>query len=249
MSLHRAALPAVVWILSGCGLEDGAEIDCRCTERTDLRSFPHCADADPAGEPTEPSNPFGTRTPECPSGILLHLREPESPEAVLFNVRDSFRGFSPVQYLDQLGENFLFVPDAEGIELFLGVFKPPDDYNPDADLDTLWTRSQERRFVNQVLDKERFQKINFQRWYDSTRDERILGDNPLVERYIFNYEIEFTERPGEDAIIFDIKGRMEVDLATPSEDNPVWVITRWQDFRDQASAKNSWTWLRGEYSQ
>ena len=209
-----------------------------------------CADADPAAQRTDPSSPLGGRTPDCPSTILLVLREPTTPEAVLFNIRDSIRGFSPVQYMDQLEERFLFVPDADGILLF-PVFQPPEDYNPEADLDTLWTRSQERRFSNLVLDRERFQKISFQRWYDSTRDERILGDNRLVERYIFNYEIEFTEQPREGITptIFPIKGRMEVDITTPSEENPLWTISRWRDFRDQASAKKSWTELRGEFSQ
>ena len=247
----RQAIPAVLWILSGCGLEEGAEVECRCTEATDLRNFPECADADLSVERTDPSSPFGGRTPDCPSGILLVLREPTTAEAVLFNVRDSFRGFSPVQYLDQLEESFLFVPDADGIQLYDQVFGPPEDYNPEADLDTLWTRSHERRFVNNVLDKERFQKITFRRWYSSTRDQRILGDNPLVERYIFSYEIEFTDQPrqGIIATVFPIKGRMEIDIATPSLENPEWTVRRWRDFRDQASAKMSWTELRGEYSQ
>ena len=251
VSVRKAAIPAVVWILSGCGLEEGAEIECRCTETTDLKSFPHCADADPAAGRTDSSSPFGGRTPDCPSGILLVLREPTTPEAVLFNIRDSIRGFSPVQYMDQLEESFLFVPDADGILLHPVVFQPPDDYNPEADLDTLWTRSQERRFANLVFDKERFRTIRFRRWYDSTRDERILGDNPLVERYIFNYEIEFTEqaREGFDATIFPIKGQMEVDITTPSLENPLWTIRRWRDFRDQASVKKSWTEFRGENSQ
>ncbi len=241
----------MLWVLSGCGLEEGGEVECRCTESTDLRSFPQCADADPPAERTDPSSPFVGRTPDCPSGIQLVLREPTTPEAVLFNIRDSFRGFSPVQYLDQLEERFLFVPDPDDLQLFLEVFQPPEDYNPEADLDTLWTGSQERRFANLVLDKERFQRISFQRWYDSTRDQRILGDNPLVERYIFNYEIEFTEQPREGigATIFPVKGQMEIDIATPSQENPVWTITRWRDFRDQASAKKSWTELRGEFSQ
>ena len=250
-TVRQAAFPAVLWILSGCGLEESAEVECRCTEATDLRNFPHCADADFEAERTDPSSPLGGRTPDCPSSVLLVLREPTTPEAVLFNIRDSIRGFSPVQYLDQLEESFLFVPDSDGIQLFLEVFQPPDDYNPEADLDTLWTRAQERRFSNQVLDKERFQKIRFERWYDSTRDERILGDDPLVERYIFNYEIEFTEQPREGitATIFPIKGRMEVDISTPSSENPLWTIARWRDFRDLASAAKSWTELRGEFSQ
>ena len=93
-------------------------------------TFPQCADADLSVERTDPSSPFGGRTPDCPSGILLVLREPTTAEAVLFNVRDSFRGFSPVQYLDQLEESFLFVPDADGVQLYLEVFQPPDDYTP-----------------------------------------------------------------------------------------------------------------------
>ena len=242
----------MLWILSGCGLEEGAEVECRCTEATDLRNFPECADADLSVERTDPSSPFGGRTPDCPSGILLVLREPTTAEAVLFNVRDSFRGFSPVQYLDQLEESFLFVPDADGIQLY-------DRSVPDR------RRTTTRRPIStrcgrvpmsavssiMVLDKERFQKITFRRWYSSTRDQRILGDNPLVERYIFSYEIEFTDQPrqGIIATVFPIKGRMEIDIATPSLENPVWTVRRWRDFRDQASAKMSWTELRGEYSQ
>lgn len=235
-----------------CNLDDTTDTECLCTEATDARIFAHCSDDNLNSKRNDTSNPFGGRIPDCPTGSLIFLRDATSPEAVLFNLRDTFRGFSPVQYMDQLDSPFLFVPDSDGIELFFEVFQPPDGYNPDLDLDTLWTYSQERRFANSVLNKERFQKIKFLRWYDSSTDERILyEDDPLKETYIFNYEIEFTEQPREGitATVFNIKGRMEVNVVTPSLENPVWIVTRWRDFRDQASAKKSWTELRGEFSQ
>jgi hypothetical protein len=153
--------------------------------------------------------------------------------------------------MDQLTEDFLFVPDVGDMELFPEVYQlPAGGYDPDRD--TLWTPDQERRFVINLLDRERFQKISFRRWYKSLLDERIISEDGLRETYIFNYEVEFTEQPREEeeeVSIIAVKGRMEVDLSTPTTENPVWLIQRWQDFRDPASAKRSWTELRGLFAQ
>ena len=237
--------------LAGCGLGDSDQAECRCVEDTDLGAFPECAD-DLAVERADPENPFSSRVPECPSGKRLFLREPTSPEAVLFNIRDSVEGFSPIQYLDQLDERFLFVPDIDAIQLYLEVYNPPDGYNPDANIDTLWTREQERRFILNILDRETFQRIEFDRWFDSSKDERFPSEDPLVEEYRFPYRVTLTEQPAvQDSSIqiVEISGRVDVSLTTPSEENPVWIVTRWQDFRDLASARGSWTELRGEFSQ
>ena len=242
-----------VWV-GGCGLDDDAKVGCRCTERTDFQAFPECADVVIDTERAA-ENPFSARIPDCPSGTLLFLREPTEPEAVLLNVRDTIEGFSPVQYLDQLTEDFLFVPDVDGAQLYREVFNPPENYDPDAigDPDTLWTAQQESQFVRTILDRTRYQDIEFRRWFDSTKDhQRILyEDNPLRETYIFSYQVEFTEQPSAERVaeIFEIRGRIEIDVITPSQDNPLWVIGRWADLRDAATARRSWTELRGEFSQ
>ena len=49
--------------------------------------------------------------------------------------------------------------------------------------------------------------------------------------------------------ILTVKGRLELVFVTLTEENPVWTIRRWQDFRDHASAKLSWTELRAIFSQ
>lgn len=249
--LAVVALPALG--LAGCGLDDSAEVECRCTADTDLDSFPHCRDAELSEPRQEAGNPLSTRTPDCPSGALLFLREPTDPEAVLLNVRDTYEGFSPTQYMDQLTDSYLFAPDIGGVELYLEVFRPPPGYNPDPpDLDTLWTREDERRFVNTVLDRQRFQRLQFARWYDASRDERRLdADDSRQETYLFPYEITLTGQPDDEgaAAVTEVRGRAEVTLVTPSEENPVWSVRRWQDFRDEASAKATFTELRGEYSQ
>lgn len=248
-ALAAAALAAALW---GCGLDDGAEVECRCTEATDLDAFPHCRDADLSAPREDPSNPLSMRIPDCPSGALLFLREPTSPEAVLFNVRDTFEGFSPTQYLDQLTEDFLFAPDIDGLERFRTVYLPPDGYNPDLNLDTLWAREEERRFANNLIDRQRFQRIQFTRWYDAAKDERDFDpENTRLETYFFPYEMVLTSQPGEDgtAEVTEVRGRAEVIMVTPSDENPVWAVRRWQDFRDQASAKPTFTELRGEYAQ
>ena len=250
---RRAAFVVVhgLTVLSGCTFDDSAKTECRCSEQTDLQAFPHCSDAIVEGERLD-ENPFSTRTPDCPSGTLLFLRDPTTPDAALLNVRDAIEGFSPIQYLDQLTEDFLFVPDVDGVQLFPEVFNPPDAYDPQADADTLWSLDQERQFVFNLLDRARFQKIDFIRWFDSTAAERLLyDDDALLETYIFPYRVEFTEQPSPEktAEIFEISGRIEIDVSTPSEDNPVWIVRRWEDLRDAASSRRSWTELRGEYSQ
>ena len=252
MPLYRAAAMALasglVVGISGCGTRDDAQVECRCTEETDVRAFPQCAEA-VSTESSDVGNPFSSRLAECPSGSRLFLREPTTPEAVLFNVSDTMRGLSPVQYMDQLTEDFLFVPDAEAMELYLDVYNPPTGYNPDAD--TLWNRDQERRFAVNVLDKTRFRDIKFKRWFQSSNDERIVGDDPLEERYIFPYAIEFTEQSvGEVAgEVFELRGRLEVDVITETDDNPVWLIRRMRDFRDFATARRSLTEIRGDFAQ
>jgi len=252
----RRALAVILVALgaqTGCGMDDSAEMECRCAEDTDLVAFPHCRDADLTTPRSDAGDPFSTRIPDCPSGALLFLREATDPEAVLLNVRDTFEGFSPGQYMDQLTDDFLFAPDVDGVETYRSVYLPPDGYHPDPpDVDTLWTRDDERRFANNLLDRQEFQRIQVIRWYDASKDERILSaDEPRQETYVFPYQLELTAQPHEDgaALVTDVRGRAEVRLVTPSEENPVWTAQRWQDFRDEASTKPTLTELRGEYAQ
>lgn len=248
----RAAVLLVGLWVTGCGLDDSEQIDCRCAPETDLVAFPQCRGVD-LEEAIDDGSPLSTRTPDCPSGQLLFLREPTTPEAVLFNVRDTFEGFSPVQYVDQLTEDFLFVPELNGLDLYREVYNPPEGFDPDApgDPDSLWTRDQERRFVTNLLDREVFQQITVSRWYIAGEDERRVDpDDPLQETYIFDYIIDFIEQPGEDGTprAFEVRGRMEVDLVTPSNENALWSIRRWQDLRAGLDDQ-SLTELRGRYAQ
>ncbi|MDP7449416.1 MAG: hypothetical protein QF689_12565, partial [Candidatus Latescibacteria bacterium] len=87
--------------------------------------------------------------------------------------------------------------------------------------------------------------------YDAGEDERQLyTDEPERETYIFDYILDFFEQPGEDGTTraFEVRGRMEVDLVTPSEENPVWSIRRMQDFRAGVDDQ-SLTELRGAFAQ
>jgi len=234
-----AALAAVA--VAACGLSDSAQVQCLCTEDTDRTLYPDCVEADEVSA----DNPLSTRLPECPSGALLFLREPTDPEAVLFNVRDTFEGFSPTQYMDQLTEDFLFAPDLDGLQLYLEVFRPPAGYNPDPpDLDTLWAREAERRFALNLIDRQRFQRIQFTRWYDASEDERILdADNTRLETYVFPYALRLLSQPDNAGVVTvtAVRGEAEVDLVTPSDENPVWAVRRWQDFPGDAAADSAAT--------
>lgn len=239
------------WVLAACSLEEGAQVECRCAEATDLNAFPRCKEAAiEAG--SGPSSPLSTRVPECPSGTLVALRDPTTSEAVVFNLRDTIEGFSPLQYLDQLSEDFLFAPELAGLEFHREVYHLPGGYDPDPpDTDTLWTREDERRFAFNLLDRREFQSISVGRWFDANQDEQRLDpDDPGRETYIFPYLIDFTTLPGEqqEARAFEVRGRMQIDLATGSDENPAWSIRRWQDFREPTSDL-TFTELRGQFAQ
>lgn len=235
-------------LLAGCGLADDAEVECRCTADSDLNLFPACAEALLGGDRPEASNPFAARLPDCPTGKRLALLEPTRAEFVLFNIKTTFEGFSPVQYLDQLDEGFWFIPEAEGIDLYPEAYHPPEGYVPERD--TLWTYAQERAFAAELLDKERFQGVEFRRWYESSKDQRTISEDGRSEVFFFPYELDLTPVPGTgDDEIFGIKGRMEVELYTPTAENPVWSLRRWQDFRDLASGKKTWTEARALFSR
>ena len=242
-------------LVVGCGLDDSAQVECRCAADTSLELFTQCRGVEPADDRADADNPFSTRLPDCPSGVRLSLLQPTRPEFVLSNIELTFKGFSPIQYQDQLSEDFLFVPDVGDIANFPEVFDVPDNYNVDADVDTLWDRQAEDRYITNLLDRERFQEPFFRRWYEGLLDERIPADDGLSITFRFPYELEFIERPkesdAEDSMpqILGVQGRLEMVFVTPTEENPVWTIRRWQDFRDRASTKSSWTELRAIFSQ
>jgi hypothetical protein len=257
LQIRRFAIVSTAFwavLIASCGLDDSARVECQCAAATSLDLFPQCRDVEPVDRGAADS-PFATRLPDCPSGVRLSLLRPTRPEFVLSNIELTFEGFSPIQYQDQLSEDFLFVPDIGDIENFPEVFDVPDNYNVDADVDTLWNRQAEDRYITNLLDRTRFQEPRFLRWYLRLQDERIPADDGLSITFRFPYELEFIERPKEDDAedatpqIFAVKGRLELVFVTSTEENPVWTIRRWQDFRDRASAKLSWTELRAIFSQ
>lgn len=281
-------LPGLLLVL-GCGLQDSALVECRCTPDTNHALFPGCprmvaveasdgkgwvtAVGDTlkvywitaAGDTLDPDadwvlvkgtavrwagpvgsgGPLATGVPECPSGQPLNLLERTRPAYVLLNLQRVFESESRnvSQYLDQLAANFTFVPDP------LDVQNHPEVYAVGAD--TLWGRDQERAFAQAVLDPERIRAIHFTRWYESSRDQRIISEDQLLETFIFPYEVEFTEPPGPDgeARVVVIKGWSEIDLVTPTLENPVWELRQWRDRRDAATAKFSWGELRAEFAR
>ena len=234
---------APVIALSGCGVDVGEQVECRCTEDM-LDDFASSC----VNETGDPANPLSTRLPDCPSGTPIFLRERTTPFTVLFNVETTITNFSPNQYMDQLTDDFLFVPDPGDIALHPEIYDAPPNYNPA--LDTLWAWQAERTFVRSLLDQERMLKIDFARWYESSKDEVIISEDGLMETYIFPYEIDFQERPVDGvSAAFGVKGRVEVDLVTPTTENPVWAISRIVDIRDAATAKRSFGELRAEFAQ
>ncbi len=244
-------LPALLLLaaLSGCGLGDSEQADCRCGPESSTVLFARCADVIFEGD--DAASPFSTQTPECPSGQQLFLLERTRPEFVLSNIRTIFSASpesrSADQYMEQLTENFSFVPDEEDIP------RHPDVY--DTSRDTLWTAVQERSFARAIMDPERIQSVRFVRWFQSALDQRIPSEDQLGETFIFPYELSFVEvgeaEGGEEAAgnIIGIKGFMEIDLVTPTVENPVWTIGEWRDQRDLASAKFSWGELRALFER
>ncbi len=235
--------------LYGCGLGDAEQADCRCGPETNTVLFPRCAGVNLDAESDAAASPFSTQIPDCPSGRQLFLLERTRPEFVLSNISSIFQAApesrSAEQYMDQLTERFSFIPDEEDIQLHPEVY--------DISRDTLWTAEQERDFARAILDPERIQSVSFKRWFSASLDERIPSEDQLSETFIFPYEVEFVEvasaegEGGSNTI--GVKGFMEIDLVTPTVENPVWTISQWRDFRDRASAKFSFGELRALFAR
>ena len=238
-------------LLTGCALGDTEQVDCRCAPDTSIDLFPHCADV--VEERPDPKTPLSTQLPDCPSGQQLFLRERTKPVSVLGNLESIFQAQpefrSPQQYMEQFTEDFIFTPDPDDVQLY------PEVYN--VNRDTVWGAAEERNFARLILSPERLHSARFVRWFNSSKDERILSDDQLRETFLFPYEAEFieiissaggdSEEPEFDTI--GIKGFVEIDLVTPTLENPVWSIAEWRDRRDRASAKFSWGELRALFSQ
>ena len=238
-------------LLTGCAIGDSEQVDCRCAPDTSVQLFPHCDGL--AEERPDPKTPLSTQIPDCPGGQQLFLRERTRPEAVLANLTSIFQAQpelrSPQQYMEQFTDDFVFIPDDEDVQLY------PEIY--DADRETLWGAAKERNFARIILSSERIHSARFVRWFKSSLDKRIPADDELRETFIFPYEAEFVEiisAPGEDSgetkfNTIGLKGVVEIDLVTPTVENPVWSISVWRDRRNRASAKFSWGQLRALFSQ
>jgi hypothetical protein len=238
-------------LLAGCGLSDSAMVECRCAPDTSTLLFPHCGNVENQNSRPDPQTPLSTQIPDCPSGQQLFLLERIRPESVLANIRSIFQGKpetrSPEQYMDHFATNFIFTPDPEDVQLHPEIYSTEND--------TLWGPEQERSFARAILDPERIQSARFLRWFEASKDERIPSEDQLQETFIFPYEVEFIEivpttDENETATtlnVIGIKGFMEMDLVTPTVENPVWSVAAWRDLRDRASAKFSWGELRAVF--
>ena len=191
--------------------------------------------------------------PIAPADRQLFLPERTKPVSVLRNLESIFQAQpefrSPQQYMEQFAEDFVFTPDPDDVQLY------PEVYN--VDRDAVWGAAEERNFARLILSPERLHSARFVRWFNSSKDERELSDDQLRETFKFPYEAEFIEiisSAGEDSEepefnTIGIKGSVEIDLVTPTLENPVWSIAAWRDRRDRASAKFSWGELRALFSQ
>ena len=236
-------------LLTGCAIGDSEQVDCRCAPDTSVQLFPHCDDS-VAEERPDPKTPLSTQIPDCPSGPRLFLRERTTPASVLANLISIFQAQpesrSPQQYMEQFADDFVFIPDDEDVQLYPEVY---------AGRDTLWGAAEEGNFARLIL-SERIHSARFVRWFKSS-DERKVSDDQLSETFIFPYEAEFVERIGAAEAdsaetkfeTIGIKGLAEIDLVTPTVENPVWSIAAWRDRRDRASAKFSWGELRAVFSR
>jgi len=236
-------------LLTGCAIGDSEQVDCRCADDTDVRLFPHCDGV--AEERPDPKTPLSTQIPDCPIGLRLDLRERTAPASVLANLTSILQAQpgsrSPQQYMEHFADDFVFIPDDEDVQLYPEVY--------DANRDTLWGAAEESNFARLIL-SERIHSADFERWFKSS-DERKVSDDELRETFIFPYEAEFVEiisAAEADSVetkfaTIGIKGLAEIDLVTPTAENPVWSIAAWRDRRDRASAKFSWGELRAIFSQ
>jgi len=279
---HRPT-PNGLWfwlvLLAGCGLDDSAVVECRCTPETAASLFPACpsifAVVESEGREYWVTDEGDSLDAELDwvtvRGSAVHVARgsdgspfatqiPDCPSGQRLSLLEPTR---PEYALFNLRTIFQAAPQSRNLDQYMDLLTADFTFLPDEQdillhpevydtaSDTLWNRAQERGFAQAILGPERIGEIRFTRWYKSSTDERILAEDQLLETFKFPYEVEFVEKAGDggEASLLAIKGWMEIDLVTPTVENAVWTIQQWRDERDPATAKRSWGELRAEFAR
>ena len=175
-------------------------------------------------------NPFGTRAPEVPEvgGRRLPMLVPSSAMNVLNNLKIAYQGLSPLDYLDTLSEDFVFVPDPRDAEMF------PDVYMPDQP----WDKARESLFTGNLLSDNVTESIWFRAWPPELTE---LDEAEKKEIYEYEYEVSLVH--GRDAPS-KIQGTGYISLR--EGDDGVWVIYRWEDEKTNLLV-STWGELRAKF--
>jgi len=270
---------ALALLLTGCGLDDSAVVECRCTPETAAGLFPACPSifevveregreywVTDGGDSLDAQLDWVTvrgsavHVTRGSDGSPFTTQMPDCPSGKQLSLLEPTR---PEYALFNLRSIFQASPQSRNLDQYMDLLTEDFTFLPDEQdillhpevydsaSDTLWNRVQERGFAQAILAPERIGEIRFIRWYKSSTDERYLAEDQLLETFKFPYEVEFVEKAAEggEAGLLAIKGWMEIDLVTPTVENAVWTIQQWRDERDPATAKRSWGELRAEFAR
>lgn len=151
-------------------------------------------------------NPFYTRTPEPPEGRRLNLLSPTVARNVVSNLKLTWEGLSPVDYMECLSEDFRFSPDPSDSTKFEEVFSEP------------WDRAREETFARRFLDKNTISSLSLSLKKEYEEDR---GDEYYFE-YSYILQIQHSlDLPGY------MEGRMHLTLKRDTSGN--WSIVLWKD--------------------
>jgi len=175
-------------------------------------------------------NPFATRTPEIPEvgGKRLPMLDPSSALNVLSNLKIAYQGLSPLDYLDTLSEDFVFVPDPRDAEVF------PDVYTPEEP----WDKARESLFAGNLLSDNVTESIWFRKWPPELME---LDEEEKKETYEYQYDISLVH--GRDAPS-RIRGTGYIFLR--ERDDGTWAIYRWEDEKTD-QVVGTWGELRARF--
>ena len=175
-------------------------------------------------------NPFATRTPESPEagGKRIPMLDPSSAMNVLNNVKIAYQGLSPLEYMDALSEDFVFVPDPSDEGVFSDVYAP----------DMPWDRDRESLFAANLLSDNITESIRLREWPPELME---MSEEEKKETYEYDYDVSLVH--DRDAPR-RIRGTGYIFLR--EREDGTWAIYRWEDEKTD-QVVGTWGELRAKF--
>jgi len=171
---------------------------------------------------------FSTREPEPPEAGVGTWLQPDTPDRVVENVRNSIAEMNSGNYLRSLATDFTFEPSqtarARESELWQG-----------------WSRADEETYFSRLVASSAFSSGHDLQLLDKT--ENILSD--VLYILDANYILTVKHSRTTEDIPTEFQGRLVWEIE--KSDEGLWYLKRWVDVDQESQAVASWSELKASF--